>query len=158
MYIISFQACQGTRHLQEGQYLYTGAEIVYEGPGEYLPGSKEKEKVQEAIQPSPNSRILGMRPKVVIYNMIKKEPLKEKGFRRWIKYKIGEAPVLFSEVNTEFIPRLIANKLHNLGYFHSTARAKVIRSKRKAKLIYTAEVKRPWTIDNLVYFPEKSGV
>ena len=92
MLIIS--SCSNTKFLQEGQILYTGAKISIKND---TLSKKEKSNLKEALQdqlrPKPNSSFLGLRPRLYIYN-ITKEPKKQKGIRFWLKYKIGEKPVL----------------------------------------------------------------
>ena len=115
MLIIS--SCSNTKFLQEGQILYTGAKISIKND---TLSKKEKSNLKEALQdqlrPKPNSSFLGLRPRLYIYN-ITKEPKKQKGIRYWLKYKIGEKPVLLGDVDREFNKKIIVNYSENKRFF-----------------------------------------
>ena len=57
-------------------------------------------EAKDLLVPKPNKQILGLRPKLLIYNWVGK-PKKEKGIKYWLRTKVGEAPVLFSKVEGE---------------------------------------------------------
>lgn len=126
-----------TRYLKEGEMLYTGAEINIEN--DTIP-KKEKKNLKSALEanltPKPNSSFLGLRPKLFFYN-IAKEPKKEKGFNYWLKYKMGEKPVLLGDVDREFNKDIIENYSENQGYFNANATYDTVSRNKKAKVIYT---------------------
>ncbi|MEC3875737.1 translocation and assembly module lipoprotein TamL [Chryseobacterium salviniae] len=126
-----------TRYLKEGEMLYTGAEINIEND---TISKKEKKNLKSALEanltPKPNSSFLGLRPKLFFYN-IAKEPKKEKGFNYWLKYKMGEKPVLLGDVDREFNKDIIENYSENQGYFNANAKYDTVSHNKKAKVIYT---------------------
>lgn len=126
-----------TRYLKEGEMLYTGAEINIEND---TISKKEKKNLKSALEanltPKPNSSFLGLRPKLFFYN-IAKEPKKEKGFNYWLKYKVGEKPVLLGDVDREFNKDIIENYSENQGYFNANATYDTVSRNKKAKVIYT---------------------
>lgn len=130
-------SCSNTRFLKEGQMLYTGGKINIEND---TISKKEKKDLQSALEanltPKPNSTFLGMRPKLYFYN-IAKEPKKDKGFNYWLKYKIGEKPVLLGDVDREFNKDIIENYSENKGYFNARATYDTISKNKKAQVIYT---------------------
>ena len=130
-------SCSNTKFLKQGQMLYTGAEVKIEND---TLSKKDKKELREALQakltPKPNSSFLGLRPKLYFYN-IAKEPKKEKGFNYWLKYKIGEKPVLLGDVDREFNRDIIVNYSENKGYFNANATYDTISKNKKAKVIYT---------------------
>src|SRR5690606_28262047 len=100
--LFAISSCSNTRFLKEGEMLYTGAEIKIEN--DTLPRNQKKDLesgLEENLTPKPNSSFLGLRPKLYFYN-ITKEPEKDKGFRYWLKYRVGEEPVLLQDVDREF--------------------------------------------------------
>ena len=129
-------SCSNTRFLKEGQMLYTGAEVKIESD---TISKKEKKELQSALEanliPKPNSTFLGMRPKLYFYN-IAKEPKKDKGFNYWLKYKVGEKPVLLGEVDREFNKDIIVNYSENKGYFNAKATYDTVSKNKKAQVIY----------------------
>lgn len=130
-------SCSNTRFLKEGQMLYTGAEVKIKNDSI---SKKEKKELQAALEenltPKPNATLLGLRPKLYFYN-ITSEPKKDKGFKYWLKYKLGEKPVLLGDVDREFNKDIIQNYSENRGYFNAKATYDTIAKNKKAKVIYT---------------------
>lgn len=150
-------ACNNAKFLEKGQFLYTGAKV--EVKSDSL-GKKEKNNLSDALldqlRPKPNSSFLGLRPRLYIYN-IAKEPTKQKGFKYWLKYKIGEKPVLLGSVDQEFNKKIIVNFSENKGYFNAQASSDTISKNRKAKVIYTLTPHHRYVINKLT-FPADSSV
>lgn len=151
---VSFlNSCSNTKFLAEGQYLYTGAEINIKND---TLSRKEKSNLKSALEdqlrPKPNSSFLGLRPQLYIYN-ITKEPKKDKGLRHWLKYRIGEEPVLLSDVDREFNKKIIVNYSENKGFFNAKATSDTISKNRKAKVIYDVTPGARYLI-SAVNFPE----
>ncbi|MDH6250999.1 outer membrane protein insertion porin family [Chryseobacterium sp. H1D6B] len=146
-----FVSCSNTRFLKEGQMLYTGAEVKIEND---TISKKEKKELQAALEenltPKPNSTLLGLRPKLYFYN-ITKEPKKEKGFRYWMKYKLGEKPVLLGDVDREFNKDIIQNYSENKGYFNAKATYDTVSKNKKAKVIYTLRPGAQYLISNVKF-------
>jgi outer membrane protein insertion porin family len=130
-------SCSNTKYLKEGQMLYTGAKINIENDTISKNEKKDLKAALEAnLTPKPNSSFLGLRPKLFFYN-IAKEPKKEKGFNYWLKYKIGEKPVLLGDVDREFNKEIIENYSENKGYFNARATYDTVSKNKKAQVIYT---------------------
>lgn len=131
--------------------LYTGAEVKIESD---TISKKEKKDLQSALEanltPKPNSTFLGMRPKLYFYN-IAKEPKKDKGFNYWLKYKMGEKPVLLGDVDREFNKDIIENYSENKGYFNARATYDTVSKNKKAKVIYTLKPGARYLIDGVKF-------
>ncbi|WP_419494244.1 BamA/TamA family outer membrane protein [Chryseobacterium bernardetii] len=144
-------SCSNTRFLKENQMLYTGAEVKIESD---TISKKEKKDLQAALEanltPKPNSTFLGMRPKLYFYN-IAKEPKKDKGFNYWLKYKMGEKPVLLGDVDREFNKDIIENYSENKGYFNARATYDTVSKNKKAKVIYTLKPGARYLIDGVKF-------
>ncbi len=137
--LLFLSSCSNVKFLKEGQMLYTGAKV--EVVGDTLT-KKERTELQNAIEaqlvPKPNSSFLGLRPKLYFYN-ITDEPKKNKGFKYWLKYKMGEKPVLLSDVDQEFNKKIIVNHSQNKGYFNATSKSDTVSKNRKAEVLYTVK-------------------
>lgn len=148
-------SCSNTKFLKDGQMLYTGAEVKIENDSL---SKKEKSELQSALEesltPKPNSTFLGLRPKLYAYNTTK-EPKKEKGIKYWLKYKFGEEPVLFGDVDREFNKDIIVNYSENKGYFNAKAKYDTVSKNKKAQVIYTLNPGARYLISN-VNFPKDS--
>lgn len=144
-------SCSNTKYLKEGQMLYTGAEVKIEND---TISKKEKNELQAALEenlvPKPNSTILGLRPKLYFYN-IAKEPKKDKGFNYWLKYKVGEKPVLLGDVDREFNKDIIQNYSENKGYFNAKATYDTVSKNKKAQVIYTVRPGARYLISNVKF-------
>ncbi|MBD8018881.1 translocation and assembly module lipoprotein TamL [Kaistella pullorum] len=155
--MLVLNSCSNTKFLQEGQLLYTGAEVNIKND---TLSKKEKSNLAEALEdqlrPKPNSSFLGLRPQLYIYN-ITKEPKKDKGLRHWLKYRIGEKPVLLGDVDRKFNEDIIVNYSENKGFFNARATSDTISKNKKAKVIYTLTPGARYLISN-VNFPVDSTV
>lgn len=156
-FAVVISSCSNTKFLQEGQMLYTGAKITVKND---TLSKKEKSNLKEALQdqlrPKPNSSFLGLRPRLYIYN-ITKEPKKQKGIGYWLKYKIGEKPVLLGDVDREFNKKIIVNYSENKGFFNAKASSDTISKNKKASVLYTLKPGARYLISK-VNFPEDSTV
>jgi outer membrane protein insertion porin family len=145
--LLLLAACSGTRHLPNGEKLYTGAEIKLES-AEKINQRLIKSTAEGAVRPLPNKKILGMRPKLWLYNLAGQAPKTK--LEKWLR-KIGEPPVLMSSVKPGVTSEIIDAKLFNMGIFKSFTESKTIEKKRAVKVIYTNHVHKPYIIRDLKY-------
>ena len=144
-------SCSNTKYLKEGEMLYTGAEVKIENDSLSKKSKKAlKSELEDNLTPKPNSSFLGLRPKLFFYN-IAKEPKKEKGFNYWLKYKIGEKPVLLSDVDREFNKDIIVNYSENKGYFNAKASYDTVSKNKKAQVIYTLRPGNQYLINKVKF-------
>jgi outer membrane protein assembly factor BamA len=134
---IFLASCSSTRKLPEGDSLYLGASIKVEGPD--LSRKKKKairEDMESLTRPRPNKKILGMRFKLWMYNLAG-NPKKRGSITGWLKYKVGEPPVLLSEVRLDYNQKVLQSNLENRGYFHAVVEPDTLVRRRKARAVYT---------------------
>ena len=156
--LISFiiSACSNTKYLPESELLYVGGKIKVEQKDISKKESKElKSKLSVLLRPKPNKKIFGLRPKLFIYNLVG-EVKKEKGFKYWLKNKVGEAPVFFSQVDLEYNKNLLQNYAENKGYFNARTNADSTKTGKKATADYTVNTKQQYKIKS-VQFPSDSS-
>lgn len=150
-------SCSGTKNLPEGELLYVGAKVKVEDDATPKKDRKElKKELQAIVRPKPNGSFLGLRPKLFIYKLAG-NPKKQKGFRYWLKTKVGEAPVYFSKVDLEYNKLVLQNHAENNGYFNTRSTADSTRHGKKAEAIYTVIPKRQYLIRD-IKFPIDSTV
>lgn len=148
-------SCSNTRFLPEGELLYTGATVKIEGDSLSRSERKElKATLEELVRPKPNSSVLGLKPKLYFYHLAG-EPERDKGFRYWLRNKVGEPPVLFSRVDREYNKKILQNYAENNGYFNVQTTSDSVRRNKKASVTYTVLPKKKYMIRN-VFFPEDS--
>src|SRR6478735_2026033 len=88
--IVLLGSCSNTKHLPANEVLYTGAKLTVEGPKLRHKQKKElKSNLSALVRPKPNSKILGFRFKLWLWNLAG-NPKKKNSPAAWIKRQ-GEA-------------------------------------------------------------------
>jgi outer membrane protein assembly factor BamA len=143
---IFLSGCSALNLVPDDKVLYTGAEVDLKPSGRVTAKKKVKELLNSNINPKPNKSIFGMRPTLWIYY---KAGEGKKGLKKFLKNKIGEAPVYMSDIDPEKTENLLEGHLINNGYFQSEVKSKVSVKGKKGKVLYTAYVKPPYKIRNI---------
>lgn len=130
-------ACSNSKHLPPGESLFKGSK-VHIVDNEI--GAKEKKLLRNdlagLVRPKTNSKTLGMRLKLTMYNLAG-DTKKTKGIRRWLRTKVGEPPVLTSTVNLNTNKEIMVNFLQNRGLFNAKSSAHFdTTKKRKATAVF----------------------
>ncbi|MBO0359400.1 BamA/TamA family outer membrane protein [Hymenobacter sp. BT186] len=149
--LVTAASCSGTKYIPEGTKLYTGSTVKLESAAPIPNESALTTELTSVIAPKPNSSILGLRPKLYFWHLGEG---KTKGLGKWIADKYGEKPVLISEVDTQKVKSLMANRLNNNGYFKPVVHSKLKQEEKTASVDYTATVGKPYVIKEL-HFPER---
>lgn len=139
------QACTATKFLPAGETFYEGAEIKFLPQGEVRRLTRVEEDLQELITPKPNNKLLGMRPGVWFYYKAG-EPKKNKGFKHFMKTKLGREPVLLSDAQPERTAETLEAELHNEGYFKSTVQSEVVTKGKTSTVLYTVMIYPPFRL------------
>lgn len=147
--------CSNTKYLPEGDLLYTGGSVTVK---DSLIKKKERKALETELEgllrPKPNKQILGLRPKLWIYNLAG-EPKKQKGTRYWLRNKVGEPPVLFSKVDLDYNASVLRNFTENRGYFKTRVSADSTVRNKRVTAEYTVIPKKQYIIKS-VTFPDDS--
>jgi outer membrane protein insertion porin family len=147
--------CSNTKYLAKGELLYTGSSVIVKDSIIKKNDRNELEKeLKSLLRPKPNKKILGLRPKLLIYNLAG-EPKKEKGIRHWLRTKVGEAPILFSQVDLDYNVAVLRNFTENKGYFKTRVSSDSTANGKRVTAEYTVWPKRQYKIKE-VQFPEDS--
>ena len=152
-------ACSTTKHLPEGEILYTGQKpMIVENRCETSVGETAMEEVEAALAKAPNNSLLGSSTVRIpfplglwVYNGFKKY---EKGLGRWIFNRFAADPVLLSSVNPDIRQKAAENLLRDYGFFNGTVDYRILpdpKDSLKAKVQYMVDMRNPYYIDTLVY-------
>jgi len=154
---VFLSACSNTRYLKPGQNLYTGAEVKInpDSSGKIDDQKAVKSELEAKTRPRPNKSILGLKFKLWVYNVVG-EPKKPKGLKNWLRNKIGEPPVLLSDVKLKYNNDVMTSYLISQGYLQSAVTGDTVVKSRRAKAIYTAQTGPRYKI-NEITFPKDSG-
>lgn len=157
VFIALISSCTGLKAVPEGDFLYTGAKVKIEDKNiSKREKNAVKDEVKQLLIPKPNKSIFGIRPSLFFYNLAG-DVKKEKGFRHWLKYKLGKEPVLFSKVDLDYNSDIIQNYVENIGYFNATTIADSTSRKKTAKANYNITLKKQYTIKSIT-LPTDSSV
>jgi outer membrane protein insertion porin family len=156
--VIFFSSCSNTRHIPDGDALYLGSSVKVDGPSLSRKQKKTiREDMSEMTRPRPNKKFLGMRFKLAMYNMAG-NPKKRNSIAGWLKYKVGEPPVLVSEVKLDYNEKVLRNTLENRGYFHAQVSSDTTVRRKKARAIYTVNPGDRYYINEVSFDPDTTQV
>lgn len=148
--LLFLTGCSVTKYIPEGEALYTDYEINVE-PMERLRSKKRvAELMDQNVTQKPNKSFLGMYPGLWFYYKAG-DVKREKGFRYFVKNKLGSVPVYMSDINPERTANQLKGHLINNGYFQAEVKPTVEIKKKKGEVIYTASVYRPYRLRNIDY-------
>lgn len=152
--ILVLSSCSTTKHLPVGDHLYVGATVKInpDSTGKVEDQKSLKDLLESKTRPQPNKKFLGMPFKLWMYNLAG-EPTKNKGFRNWLRNKVGEPPVLASSVRLKLNNDILTSNLISTGYLQAEVIGDTLTKKRKTKAIYIANTGIRYKIDE-VKFPE----
>ena len=148
-------ACSTTKHLPEGEILYTGSKTIVENEPQAPLTEDALTELDAALDKAPSTKILGFVPipfKMWAYNSLVRY---KKGFGHWLFNRFAaNPPVFISTVNPEIRTKVGTNLLHDYGYFNGTVRFQTVPDKKdslKASIRYTVDMKDPYYIDTVYY-------
>ena len=156
--LLCLNSCSNTKYLPEGENLYIKGEVTIDTdtiPAAYI--EPLETHLEELLRPKPNKTILGMRPQLYVYN-IAGQPKNDHGLRGWMKNKVGEPPVLLSDVNREYNENLLRNRLENIGFFDAEVKSDTTISNRRATVTYTASPQIIYRIKSVTFELDSSAL
>ena len=147
---IFLASCGSTRHIPPGDALYTGATIkVTDKDISTKKRNALKSDLAALTRPKPNSKFLGIRIKLRLFNLAGNP--NKKGFIRKFLRKFGEPPVLLSDVNLENNSKVLRNGLENKGYFHATVSGDTTVKNKKGHATYTVQTGPQYTVKSIEF-------
>ncbi len=155
---IAISSCSNTKHLPPGERLFRGTKIVIHD----REASKKERKLLNTdlagvVRPRPNSKFLGIRLKLPLYNLAGKDTHKKKGLKQWLRNKVGEPPVLASSVRLDINKDLMVNVLQNRGFFQGSSKGHFDTGIRKKAIAVFDVVTGPqYTINNATFRQDSS--
>lgn len=149
-------ACSTTKSLKPGQILYTGATVkINPDSSVKIDNQKDvKTTLEGKTRPRPNKKIIGIPFGLWAYNFAG-EPKKPKGLRNWIRNKVGQAPVLLSEVKLNYNNAVLKSYLISQGYLQADVTGDTTVKGKKGSAAYTANTGARYKI-NSISFPKDS--
>lgn len=137
-------SCSTTKKVPEGDALYLGARVKVDGPGLSARDRKElRSDLSSMTRPRPNQRILGIPFKLLFNNS------------RLFRKRLGEPPVLLSQLDLEHNIKTLQNSLENRGYFHAKVEGDTSVRRKKARATYTVQTGNQYLVA-AISFPKDS--
>ena len=136
-------SCNPTRRLTDDQKLFVGSEIKFTKADQPTRKKELKEYLSALVRPAINRPL-----KLWFYNIVN-EPKKEKGFKHWVKYKLGEPPVLYTARDAERSRLIIKKYLQDQGYINSIVQLDTIQSKKTVTSIYQIKAEKRYRIGHI---------
>ena len=151
--------CSTTKILKPGQILYTGADIVINPDSSArIDNQKDvKASLEARTRPRPNSSLLGIKFKLGIYNLAGEPKKPKRGLRNWLR-KIGEPPVLLSEVKIPYNNAVLKSYLISQGYLQAEVSGDTVVKGKKGKAVYSANTGNRYRINSVAFPQDSTGI
>jgi hypothetical protein len=151
-------SCSVTKSIPANDALYNSATIKLRpaDSSSKLHNKDLSEELYSLLRPVPNASFLGIKYKLLIYNLAGTPT--GKGIRYWAKNKLGEPPVLASSVNITKNSAILQNRLENRGYFGATVAADSVTKKRQFFVTYTTNITTQYTLQTVTFKTDSSAV
>jgi len=155
---LAASSCSVGKYLPPGEKLYRGATVKVERQKDVKTSERTlRKQLKQAVRPKTNKFILGQPYKVWWWYVIG-EPKSEKGFKAFLRNKLGEPPVLSNRVNATVTAENMKAYLENIGYFHSKVTGDTANSGYFTKAIYKANVYPQHTFRNITWVNDSSAL
>ncbi|MGB0884839.1 MAG: BamA/TamA family outer membrane protein [Chitinophagales bacterium] len=152
MSLFFLSSCSVSKILNENEVLYTGTEFEFSNKSDIKKPADLKAKLSSEIYPKPNGKFLGLfHTRIWFYRKIKPNPKREKGFKYWLKYKVGQKPILMSDFNTNTIEAVLNKTMQDYGYFNTTNTFEIKEKKQKGSLLFTIKNNKQTKIKAIHY-------
>lgn len=152
--LLTWMGCSSTRSVPANDKLYTGAVVSVNGVTNARERKTLKEQLHGLTTPKPNTKFLGIRFKLGFYNLFYKA--KPRSFFGKIRDKLGQPPVLGSQVDLQKNIQLLQNYAENKGYLKASVTGDTVTGKKTVKAEYKLEAGDQYKI-NSVNFPGDSS-
>lgn len=157
--LVFVAGCSNTRHLPAGDSLFRGPRVIIH---DRELGTRDRKVLKRdlagIVRPRPNTKLLGVRFKLSMYNLPGGNPNKKKGLRNKLRNSIGEPPVLASTVKLEANRKLLVNLMENKGFFHGSTTATWKTARRKSLAIFDVYTGPQYKINKVILDRDSSLV
>lgn len=157
-FLLSISSCSNTKYLGTNESLLVSNKIKIKD----VDGVKDRRPLKNEIEVIPaqkaNRKTFGLgRLKLLFYNSIGPKKEKKK-FYAWLKYKVGEPPVIFDSATVNQTVNLMKNYLFNKGYFSNSVIASVETKDHKTSVTYSIRYDSPYTLWTIQFPQDTSAI
>ena len=151
-----WSGCGSTRSVPRNDKLYTGATVTVTGASSVRERKTLKNDLNALTRPKPNTRFLGIRFKLAFYNLFYKA--RAKSLFGKIRDKMGEPPVLASELDLKKNIEILQNHLENKGYFRAKVTGDTVARRKMVRARYKAAAGEQYKIDTVAFPTDSSTI
>jgi outer membrane protein insertion porin family len=149
--------CTALKYVPQEEQLYTGATVKIKAQNNVTAQKEALSATKDVVRPKPNRKIFKSRPYLWLYYVT--GPLKkEKGFKYWLKIKIGEPPVYMSLVDPGLVSKAMDAQLYNKGFFDSYSQYEIEEHSngKTVAIHYLISLAEPYKYNDII-FPKDSS-
>jgi outer membrane protein insertion porin family len=143
-----WSGCGSTKSVPKNDKLYTGATVTISGTKSVRERKTLRSDLKGLTRPKPNAKFLGIRFKLGLYNFFYRS--------KKLRDKLGEPPVLASQLDLQKNIEILQNHLENKGYFLAHVTGDTIARRKMVRARYKAEAGEQYKI-NSIHFPADSS-
>jgi outer membrane protein assembly factor BamA len=142
--LLFLASCNVTKHIPDNEHLLVKNKFTVDDP------KISTDDLTGYLQQIPNDKLFGMfRTNIWFYKQGSKG--KDTKFKKWMRTKIGSAPVLLDTSLIAISRKQMKLFLNNKGYFQSVVTDSVSYHKKKAVVHYRIRAGQPYLIRSLKY-------
>lgn len=158
MLAVFASSCSGLRTVTEEDPLYTGTDVKISGEISKDRNKEISREIEEGVRPLPNKTFLRIfRPRLALYHLAREAKPEGRGFRHWLKYQVGEAPVTLSKFDQVKNKALVEQHMNDKGFFKPEVEHRVHQRKKVARVEYIIESGPEYTIAS-IQFPKSDSL
>lgn len=148
--LLLLYSCNISRHMPAGEKLYGGNEIIIDKAASATAQEAvyAEKKAIAAVAQKENKATLGFPFPAYLYYKLG-DPLKDKGFRKWMRRRFAATPITDKTIHTALSAQMLQSTMQQEGYFQTTVSADTIHKKYKAIARYTIHLKPRYYLDTI---------
>ncbi len=141
--ILLLHSCSATKFVPDGSYLLDEVKITTDNK------NVKPSTLRPYVRQNPNSKWFNLfKTQLYVYDLSGRDSTK--WMNRFLK-KIGDAPVIYSDSETQRSLQEITKAVQNLGYMGATVLQTTETKKKKIKLNYEVFTGDPYIVNNIKY-------
>lgn len=150
--LILLASCTAKKYLPEGDRYFAGHRFEYNNEAAAV-SKTIKSQLENDIMPEPVVKVFWSRPSIWLHGVVG-ETKKNKGFKHFLKYKLGDKPEYISNISIDRNVEFVKNRLIGDGYFNARVRAEIDSSRHEAVIVYIIDQREPYRYDSIFFCQE----
>ncbi len=145
--MMSLSSCSLTKRIADQDLVYMGAELEVLDRENASTVEQFDFTINKIPQSGTNTGLGNIY--TGLYNIY--ESASDKKFKNWVKYKLGEEPVIFESTMLNSTEAKLSYYLNGKGYFNHTVDCDSTRDGRKVSMLCKVSLSSRYTIDSIIF-------